>query len=126
MASRLLAIERSHCNRNGVNRSANKAQRSLANEVLEYLVNHERAHDTVEGIVAWWLPAQRIRYAISEVETVLRELVDGGFVIARKAPDGGIHYCMNPREELAIRRRLEMKTAGSPRSRRKHSGTRPN
>jgi len=93
-------------------RSANKADSSLANEVLQYLINHERAQDTVEGIVAWWLPVQRMRYVISDVESVLRELVVNGFVIARKTPDGVIHYCMNPREEQAIRRRLEMKTAG--------------
>lgn len=127
MASPLLVPQRSHCDGNGVNRSANKAQSSLADEVLQYLINHERAYDTVEGIVAWWLPVQRIRYAVSEVEAVLRELVVSGFVIARKTPDGGIHYCMNPGEEQAIRRRLKMKTAGSrkrttpPSKARKHN-----
>ena len=94
-------------------RPANKGRVSLADEVLQYLINHKRAHDTVEGIVAWWLPEQRIRYALTEVEAVLRELVVSGFVIARKTPDGVLHYCMNPREEPAIRRRLEIKTAGS-------------
>ncbi len=102
-------------------RSANKGRGSLANEVLRYLINHERAHDTVEGIVAWWLPVQRIRYAISEVKAVLRELVVSGFVIARKTSDGGIHYCMNPREEQAIRRRL--KPATLPSKARKNRGT---
>jgi hypothetical protein len=92
-------------------RSTNEGRHSLADEVLQYLLNHKRAHDTVEGIVAWWLSVQRIRYAISEVETVLRELVAHGFVISRKTSDGEIHYCMNPEEEQGIRRRLELKMA---------------
>jgi predicted transcriptional regulator len=96
-----------------VKRSAKKATGSLADEVLQYLVNHERADDTVEGIVAWWFPVDRIRIAISEVEAALQQLVISGFVIARKTPDGGIHYCMNPREKQAIRRRLGMKAAGA-------------
>jgi hypothetical protein len=57
-----------------VNRSANKALTLLGNEVLQYLINHEAAHDTVKGIVAWWLPVQRIKHAVSEVEAVLQEL----------------------------------------------------
>lgn len=115
---------RSHCNGNGVKRSANKGRGSLANEVLEYLINHERAHDTVEGIVAWWLPVQRIEYAITEVEVALRELAAGKFVIARKAPDGRLHYRMNPKKKEAIRRRLVMKTAKNatlPSKVRKHN-----
>ena len=106
------SLKRSHCNEMA-KRSANRAESSLADEILQYLISHQRAHDTVEGIVAWWLPVRRMSYAISEVEAALRELVVSGFVIARKTPDGVLHYCMNPREEQAIRRRLEIKTAGS-------------
>src|SRR5258708_34658676 len=91
-------------------RSANKGRGSLANGVLQYLINHERAHDTVEGIVAWWLRQQRIRYAISEFDAVLRELVVSGVVIGRKTSEGGIHYCMKPIEQQAICRRLETMT----------------
>ena len=107
-------------------RSANKGRGSLANEVLQYFINHARAHDTVEGIVAWWLPEQRIEDAISEVEAALWDLVGSGLIIARKAPDRRLHYRMNPKKKEAIRRRLEMKTAGSRKSatlRRKHEGT---
>lgn len=92
-------------------RSANTSRGSLADEVLQYLLNHERAHDTVEGIVAWWLPIQKIEYAINKVEAALRELVARELVLARKTPDGRIHYRMNPKKKPAIRRFLKVQTA---------------
>jgi hypothetical protein len=89
-----------------VNHSAHKGRILVADEVLEYLCSHENAHDTVEGIVAWWLPEQRIRYAVSEVEAALDELVECGFVIAQATPDRRIHYQMNPKMKDVIRRHL--------------------
>jgi hypothetical protein len=77
-------------------------------------MNHEQVDDTVEGIVAWWLPEVRIEYAISEVESALRELAAGKFVLARKTADGRIHYRMNPKMKEAIRRRLEAKPTTTP------------
>ena len=96
-------------------RSANEGPGSLANEVLQYLINHELAHDTVEGIVAWWLPEQRIEHAIIEVEAALRELAASKLVIARKSPDGRLHYRVNLKKKAAIRRRLNTKSEGSTR-----------
>jgi len=105
-------LKRSHCN-DMAKRSANNGRSSLADEVLQYLINHDRAHDTVEGIVAWWLPIQRIEYAINNVEAALRELVARELVIARKTSDGRIHYRMNPKKKQAIRHRLKAKTGGA-------------
>lgn len=90
--------------------SANQVRASLDDEVLQYLINHEQVDDTVEGIVAWWLPELRIEYAISEVEAALAELAAAKLVTARKAPDGRIHYRMNRKMKDAIRRRLRAKT----------------
>ena len=95
-------------------RSANKSMGSLADEILEYLVNHERAHDSVEGILTWWLPVQRIEHAIKNVEVALQDLVARELIIARKARDGRLHYRMNPKKKQDIRRRLEAKTKESP------------
>jgi hypothetical protein len=111
MAYPLLMLPHSNRFGNGVRRSANKNRSSLANEVLQYLVNHERACDTVEGIVDWWLPMQEIRYAISQVEAALRELVASGFVISQPTSDGRMHYRVNPSANQAIGRRVEMKTS---------------
>ena len=115
MAYPLLMLPHSNRLGNCVRRSANKNRSSLANEVLQYLVNHERACDTVEGIVDWWLPVQKISYAISQVEAVLRELVASGFVISQPTPDGRMHYRVNPSANQAIRRRLEMNASPSRR-----------
>ena len=92
--------------------SGKQVRAALDNEVLQYLINHEQVDDTVEGIVAWWLPEQRIQSAISEVEAALRELAAGKFVIARKSPDGRLHYRMNPKMQEAIRHRLKAKPTG--------------
>lgn len=91
-------------------RSANKVRNQLADEVLRYLIRHEKAHDTLEGIVAWWLPKLRIETAIVEVEAALRELVASNYVIQRKGRDGRVHYSMNREEVPGIRRRLATKT----------------
>lgn len=107
--------------------SANKGRVSLVDEVLQYFINHESAHDTVEGIVAWWLPLQRIHYAIPKVEAALRELTERKFVSVRKAPDGRLHYRVNPKQLQVIREHLEVKTGGSTKnSRRPSEAPKPN
>jgi hypothetical protein len=80
--------------------------RPLADEVLDYLVQHPQARDTMEGIVEWWLLEQRIRSAIAEVEAALRDLVSRDFVIARECQDGHTYYGLNRAKEREIRRHL--------------------
>jgi hypothetical protein len=106
-------------------RSTKNARRSLADEVLQYLINQDPGHvaegnpsDTVEGIVAWWLPLQRIEYAIQNVEAALRDLVARDLVIARKASDGRIHYRLKPKKKHTIRHRLKTKMGGATKSAR--------
>ena len=86
---------------------------SLADEILEYLINHERAHDSAEGILAWSLPVQRLEHAINDVEVALQDLVAREFLIARKARDGRVHYRMNPKKKQDIRWRLETQEEAS-------------
>jgi hypothetical protein len=106
--------------KNMMKRSANTSIGPLADEILQYLIKHERAHDSVEGILTWWLPVQRIEQAIDNVEVALQELVARDFLIARKARDGRLHYGMNPKRQQDIRRRFEAKTGASPKVVRKH------
>jgi len=96
-----------------VKRSTNKSMGSLADEILQYLIDHERAHDSVEGILTWWLPVQRIEHAINDVEVALQDLVARDLLIARRARDGQLHYRMNPKRKQDIRRRLEARTEAS-------------
>jgi len=66
-------------------------------EILEYLVEHPHAQDTLEGIVQWWLLEQKIKQWITQAQTALEELIAQGLVLERKGEDGQIHYCVNRR-----------------------------
>jgi hypothetical protein len=85
----------------------------IANQVLKYLISRPGAQDTIEGIMAWWLPGLRIEPAVAEVEAALGALVAGKYVLRREGSDGRIHYRMNQEKELAIRRRLRGRLAPS-------------
>jgi hypothetical protein len=82
-----------------VKRSANRGDRSLAEEVLSYLSEHPEAQDTVEGITQWWLEEERIRQSVGEVTAVLSELAASKLVIARQGKDGRVHYRLNPKRD---------------------------
>ncbi len=80
--------------------------RSLADEVLAYLVQHPQAQDTKEGLVEWWLLEQRISYAVGGVEAALRDLVRNDFLVVRQSSDGRTYYGLNRAKEREIRRHL--------------------
>jgi hypothetical protein len=42
-------------------------------DILRYLLAHEAARDTVEGIEKWWLPPSR-PYSRADIERALRDL----------------------------------------------------
>jgi hypothetical protein len=73
-----------------------------AQQILTYLVNHEGAQDTLEGIVEWWLLEQKIRTRMAEVETALDYLISEGLILVRKGIDARVHYCMNNRRQEEI------------------------
>jgi len=80
--------------------------RPIADEILAYLVEHPEAQDTVEGITEWWLLEQRIRYAVSEVDGVLHDLVVDDLLVKRQGADGRIYYGLNREKKREIRRHL--------------------
>jgi Fe2+ or Zn2+ uptake regulation protein len=49
-------------------------------EIIEYLRSHPDAADTVDGILDWWLPAQRYENAKNEIQQALHELVAQGLI----------------------------------------------
>lgn len=91
-----------------VNRSANKNDRSLADEVLSYLCQHPEAQDTVEGIAEWWLLEQSVRHSVADVTAALAEFVAKELISARQGTDGRIHYRVDPKRHREIRRRLNL------------------
>ena len=84
-----------------------EARAWVADEVLEYLVQHPNAQDTLEGVCDWWLLERRVRRTVGEVEAALSELVAKGFLAARRGKDGRTHYQINLREKQNIRRHLQ-------------------
>ena len=87
----------------------------LADEVLAYLVRHPQAEDTAEGIAEWWLPKERNRHAILDVEGALSELARDGFLVARQCRDGRTYYRLNRDREQEVRQRLRQVEASQER-----------
>ncbi|QNH14590.1 MULTISPECIES: hypothetical protein [unclassified Xanthomonas] len=63
--------------------------------LLSYLQNHPQAADTLQGIVAWWLPQQRYIAASARIEAVLHRLVDTGALHRHALPDGAVLYSLH-------------------------------
>ena len=84
-----------------------RSDRSLADEVLVYLVQHPEAKDTMEGVAEWWLWDRRGRRVIADVEAALRELVQKEYLVARQCRDGQTYYRVNRAKEQEIRRHLK-------------------
>jgi hypothetical protein len=85
----------------------NDPSRSLADQVLAYLVQHPQAQDTMEGVVEWWLLEQGIHYGIGEVEAALSDLVQTDYLVARQCRDGRTYYGLNRAKEREIRMHLD-------------------
>ena len=79
---------------------------SLSDEVLSYLVKHPQAQDTMEGIAEWWLLEQRITVVVRNLEPVLHNLVESGFLLASKCEEGRFYYRLNRQMEREIRSHL--------------------
>jgi hypothetical protein len=66
--------------------------------ILEYLVEHPAAEDTVPGIVTWWIMERDIRRTMREVKLGLKELMKEQLVTERKGRDGQVRYRLNQRK----------------------------
>ena len=56
------------------------ADSPLEQQILEYLIKQPEAKDTLEGITGWWLPGTQLRTRREEVEKVLQDLVQRGWL----------------------------------------------
>jgi hypothetical protein len=48
-------------------------------DILRYLIAHQGARDTIEGIEKWWLPQSR-EYGIADIAAALFRLEDRGLI----------------------------------------------
>lgn len=86
-------------------RTRTEERSRIERNVLTYLAEHLDSHDTLEGIVEWWLLEQEIKHQSALVREVLGELVARGLVLEREGKDARAHYHVN-RERLSEIRRL--------------------
>ncbi len=55
--------------------------RETARAIEQYLLQHPRAADSLEGIAGWWLARQRIENELEVVRAALLRLADEGVIV---------------------------------------------
>jgi hypothetical protein len=81
----------------------------IAHEILAYLTDHPDAQDTMDGIIQWWLPEQKIKYEIGKVREIVSELVKKELLLEHKSADSRVHYTINRNRYGEIKALLEKK-----------------
>ncbi len=74
----------------------------MEQDILNYLLEHPDANDTVDGIARWWILEQRIKREMAQVRSSLDGLEDKGWILARRGPDNVAHYRLNPERKSEI------------------------
>jgi len=57
-----------------------RREKEMTEAILEYLAEHPRASDTLEGIAEWWIMRQQVRVEIKALEKVLGRLMKSGLL----------------------------------------------
>ncbi len=83
----------------------------IARDVLAYLTAHPDARDTIEGIIRWWIPEQKIKTHITTLKNVIAELVAKGLILESHGHDSRIHYRINRQKIEEIEDFFQNKTA---------------
>jgi uncharacterized protein YpiB (UPF0302 family) len=83
----------------------------ITRDVLSYLIAHQDAQDTLEGIVEWWLVEQRIKQQTAKVKEVLDYLVEGKYLLESTGMDSRIRYRINHSKRNEIFSLIEESTA---------------
>ena len=89
--------------------TSDKSKITLA--VLSYLIEHQNAQDTLEGIVEWWLMEQKIKQQTATVEEVLGELVKREYLLESKGRDSRSRYRINQDKRAEIFSLIEHSTS---------------
>jgi hypothetical protein len=83
-----------------------RAQRrsEIERDILEYLVDHSDAADTLEGVAEWWLLQHAIRSRTADVAEALADLVARGLLIEETRAGARPHYRVNQQRRADIAR----------------------
>ena len=79
-------------------------QSDIAQAILEYLLEHPDAQDTLGGIAEWWLPEEKAKTRLRIVRDALDQLAAEGLVLKRLVKDSQIHYRINSQRLQEIRK----------------------
>ena len=83
----------------------NEMRRSqIAQAILDYLLEHPGAQDTLAGIAEWWLPEAKKVTRLTIVKEALDHLVAKALVLERKGKDLQTHYRINSQRLKDIER----------------------
>lgn len=78
----------------------------VVREILEYLIEHPDAKDTIEGISKWWRPEGRSEWRQDEVQQGLDSLASKGWLIVRDLFPPQKVYSFNKKRIKEIREYL--------------------
>ena len=98
----LARVRTIHCDCMNRADQMNEKKEQLAEEILQYLIDHPNAQDTLKGIVTWWLLERTIKHRTALVKEVLDKLVADGLVIAQQGTDSQTHYKIDLRRRRKI------------------------
>lgn len=84
-------------------------EHEIAHAILTYLIQHEEAQDTLEGIAHWWLLQQAIEQHIPLVRKALAELVEQELILMHERRGTQARYGINPQKRNEIAELLEDK-----------------
>lgn len=76
-----------------------KEQREVCHYILAYLSENPDAGDTLEGILAWWLMNQTIKFEMQNVSEAVASLVAEGLIVERKGRDSRTIYKVKQTKE---------------------------
>jgi hypothetical protein len=74
--------------------------------ILNYLLKHPEARDTVKGIAKWWMLSERIDWTIERVDQALASLVGKELVLVSKYEGQEPIYRLNRQKLEEIKSRL--------------------
>lgn len=63
--------------------------------ILQYLIDHPDAKDTLQGILQWWLPANMVGWEEEDVREALDELLAKGWITQRRLISSEMLYGLN-------------------------------
>jgi hypothetical protein len=80
--------------------------------ILQYLINHPDACDTLEGITEWWVTREIINVKIQEVSAVVSILISRGLLVEKKTSASVARYHLNKDKVDEIRTLINDRSLG--------------